>query len=259
MLIGPDSYFRKLPGDNRKQALLIDGIRYSIQMSDLAYESLKQMLGDLSLRYFQPEFKLHDEGVAVMLQAWSIIDSVHRIRCLLNQTPSLNQKEPYLRLFYDSTRTIEDMRNCVQHQTSEVEEYIKHDSTIWGVLSWCYKPDPAILKVFSFVLIPGTMFQAKEHHLVNPSGRSMSLPVGLITLSVNDMILCLSDVLGALAKLAPELETRVKSICLGKAAAGSDALVAAELDFAEAGSGVRIAQGDRLGIGVNKSSKQNAK
>jgi len=252
MLIKEDSIMRRLPGDDRKRTLFLDGIRYSLQMSEIAYDALRQSAIDLSSRFLLPNFKLGDAGASMMLCAWSIIDSVNRIRCILNQLPGLKKHEPYLRIFLDKTGVMEEMRNYVQHQTTEVEEYIKHDSTIWGVLGWVYKQDPSNTKVFSFVLIPGTIFEAKEHPFVNPSGRKTGLPVGLITLSVNEKVVCLSAVLDELQNLTSELEARVKSWFEGKPAAGSDVLVVAELEFSGKGMGVHIAAGDKLGVGVKK-------
>ncbi len=253
MLIKQDSIFRRLPGDARKQTLFLDAIRYSLQMSELAYDSLRRVAQDLSNRFLMPDFKLRDEGVSMMLCAWSIIDSVNRIRCILKQVPGLKQNAPYLRIFFDKSSVVENLRNYVQHQTTGVEEYIKHDSTIWGVLGWTYKQDPSSVKMFSFAFIPGTIFEAKEHPLVDPFGRMMQLPVGLITLSVNEKTVCLSDILDDLKKLADELEAKLKLWFDGKSAAGSDVLAVAEFDFSEQSSGVHIVAGDKLGIEVKQN------
>ena len=253
MLIHESSIFRHLPEKARKETLLLDGIRYSLEMSDFAYKFLKDIATDLSIRFFQQCFKTGDGGTAMVLFAWSIVDSVDRLRNMLRHTRTFNSKEPYIKTFLDKTNIVRELRNKIQHQPGKIDEYIKYDSTIIGVLGWVHLENTSSTRVLSFTFIPGTVFDAKEHSMVNPSGRQLQPPVDLLTLSVNEKVLCLSELFEELKILTQNLESALNLLFHGKPNSGSDALVVAEMDFSGKGKGDRFVAGDKLGIGVKTS------
>lgn len=79
MIIGDESPLRRLPGQlDRKQMLYLDGIRYSIEMADLAHLRLQQTLLDLA-NHSNDSDPVHLYFVAAVQDAWSIVDSVHRL------------------------------------------------------------------------------------------------------------------------------------------------------------------------------------
>ncbi|KJS82607.1 MAG: hypothetical protein JM58_14730 [Peptococcaceae bacterium BICA1-8] len=84
MIIGDDSPLRHLPSVlNPRQILLLDGIRYSVDMADIAYTRLFNSLTYVSINHNSKEFDFSIFSHA-FLDAWSVIDSVNRMRSLLS-------------------------------------------------------------------------------------------------------------------------------------------------------------------------------
>jgi len=74
MIIGPDSPLRRLPTAlDRKQALFLDGIRFSVEMADLAYQRLRHTL--LNFESSFDRSAAYSPGVVAMIDAWVIIDN----------------------------------------------------------------------------------------------------------------------------------------------------------------------------------------
>lgn len=86
-----------------KQALFIEGIRVSIEMADLAHQRLQGILPLLSS--MQPINQEPHPSVSAMLDAWSIVDSLHRLRGLMRHMPGIQKRDrvPPIRAFFDVT------------------------------------------------------------------------------------------------------------------------------------------------------------
>jgi len=86
VIIGQESVLRRIPAAlARTQSLFIEGIRFSIEMADLAHSRLRETLPPLS-RMENPVGE-SPSSVSAMLDAWSIVDSLHRLRGLLRHMP----------------------------------------------------------------------------------------------------------------------------------------------------------------------------
>src|SRR5688572_10074319 len=134
MIIGPDSSLRKLSVNlDPKQRLYFDGIRYSVEMADLAHIRLKQTLNDLSTNRDKLAGLHYRHFVPAVLDTWSIIDSVHRLRGLIRQTPGIKQKSPGLKVFDQQSSIIDDLRNSVQHLNHTIENLLRESLPVWGV------------------------------------------------------------------------------------------------------------------------------
>lgn len=117
MIITPDSALIKIPSAvSRKQALFVEGIRFSIEIADLAHLRLQSTL-PLLTRGGQhlPEDRL---TASAMLDAWSIVDSsLHRLRGLLKHMPGIQKRDRIVpfREFLDVTDKVAELRNTIQH------------------------------------------------------------------------------------------------------------------------------------------------
>src|SRR5438034_7730738 len=107
MLINENSPLRRLPKDlNPKQAQFCDGVRFTAEMADLAYQQL--------LTNLPPVSGLDSKNMRVsaappFLFAWSIIDSAHRLRGLVQNFPKLAKKNqsPAFRNFVEKAEAVE--------------------------------------------------------------------------------------------------------------------------------------------------------
>jgi hypothetical protein len=135
MIIEDDSPFHQLPAAlNRKQTLFLDGIRYSVEMADLAHSRLQAAL----LQHTQ-NVESASEGAtgehylhtAAFQDAWSIVDSLHRLRGLLSQMPGVKQNAPPLQVFRRQTDVVEDLRNGVQHLNHHIDALVAQKLPTW--------------------------------------------------------------------------------------------------------------------------------
>ena len=73
------------------------------------------------------------------MDAWTIIDAVHRLRALLRQIPGVSRSpknSPKLRIFMDRTEIVEELRKHVQHLDQEVHSMAARSEPILGVVRW---------------------------------------------------------------------------------------------------------------------------
>ena len=170
MFIDEISPFRRIPNQtNRKQMLFFDGIRYSVEMADLAHERLRETLYEIAQSPHAPEPNPHDFASAV-LDAWSIVDLVHRLRGLLEQAPGIQQKSPPLLSFMKKTADVEKLRNSVQHLNQQIHKIADLNIPVWGALSWAARLDPELKSIWTCTLVAGTFFERTEP-LVDPRGK----------------------------------------------------------------------------------------
>jgi len=223
MIIGKDSPLNRLPSNlDRRQTLFFDGIRYSLEMADTAYERLVRTLLSLVPGDKSSQNRLDQTVTSAMLDAWSLIDSVHRLRVLLKRTPRLKQKLPWLAVFYKATEEVDELRNIAQHLDVEIPNFIINDSPIWGVFTWLVATKQTNDVVFfSCLLVAGTLAKT-EHRLINPAGLTMHAPVDRVTLTVNGHSVCLSTVMGQLPAVVSPIEKALAEQCEGLPHAGAD-------------------------------------
>lgn len=156
-LIPHDSPLHKLPTSlDRRMILFLDGIRYSFQIFELASTRLSHTLEDLSFIDQNP-VELNSRIASAISDAWTMIDSTHRLRELFQQIPGLRRKEPKLQLFMRRTAITEDLRNFFQHFRNEIDAFVDHSMPLWGAISWIYT-DKKTGEEQNFSIMPGTFF-----------------------------------------------------------------------------------------------------
>ena len=230
MLIGDDSPLRQLPsGLNIKQTLFLDAIRYCVEMADMSHCRLQQTLTELTSK-FKSEKETTNIGTAslhALSDAWSIIDSVNRLRTLLNQMPYLKKKSPGLISFSKQTEVVEELRNIFQHLNHEIDNLIQNKSTAFGILNWVVPFDSSAKRCYICSLQPGTIFN-RGFPLINPAGKCIAYPIDMITLIAGGKTVCLSDVMNHVSKLISSLENGLGKQIKELLQAGTDLLIILE-------------------------------
>ena len=234
MIIGKDSPLRHLPKKlNAKQTLFLDAIRYCIEMADASYLSLKGTLQTLTSQYpRQPDASiLGPSTVKALIDAWSIIDTINRLRNLLDRMPGVKKKSPGFILFLKQTNGVEDLRNIIQHLDSEIDGLIATNSAVLGTLSWAIALDPTGERILSCVLRPGTLLSPTAPFPF-PAG-NVQFPIDRITLSAGNKSVCLSDTMIHLAKFASSTERELQKQFKELSAATADVLLILEINMGE--------------------------
>jgi hypothetical protein len=157
VLVSTESLLRRVPVDvETRTVLFIDGIRYSIETLDLAYERLRDTLSAFERRECAAT-SVGRKIVQAIGDAWMMIDSAHRLRELIQQMPQLKQREPQVQLFERNTRDIEDLRHFVQHFRSGIDGFVAKRMPLWGTLSWGrISPDTNVAECHT--IVPGTFY-----------------------------------------------------------------------------------------------------
>lgn len=226
MIIKKDSPFRNLPDKlNRKQILLFDGIRLSVEMIDFAYNRLYKNLSSLSAKAIDvPKQEISDACILCWIDIWNIIDSGYRLRQLLQSFPSLKQNDPILQLFYRNTEIFEKTRHIIQHIRTEIDNYIKADVPIFGVLSWVYnRKEKNKFKIFT--LSPGSFYLGvRNESLLISNGEKFKDNISKITLKVLNQSIQLDIILDRITPVISGIELNMKKQFINLPSSGSDTL-----------------------------------
>ena len=184
-----------------QRILFKDGMQYSINMANLSYFRLRADLlalskHDYSLRKENKETlskeEVHVCKISALTNAWQVVDSVNRLRELLRHapgTPGIKHDTEYDR-FFRKTENVEHLRDNIQHLNTQILQFIQDKLPAWGNLAWASKLDESD-ELLLFALVPGEIFKRNDA-LINPVGRKMTIPIGIITL-ISDKEVCLSD------------------------------------------------------------------
>lgn len=206
ILLADDSPLRALPLNlDRAQMLLLDGISTSIDMTIVAYRQLQAALLE--------HVKATDQGtssraatVVAVMNAWTVVDVVHRLRLLVRRLRGLRHG-PAVRVFLNTAQLVEPLRHAVQHLDGQIERLLHNGRPIWGSISWAYMESPDAKEFRTLLLMPGTLGPRFKLPIVNPAGREMEVPIGLVTLTAAEgQDVCLSDIVPAVRLFGIRLE-----------------------------------------------------
>lgn len=158
MLIGLASPLRRVPiGLDRRQQIVLDGLRISADTIDLC---LRRLAASLSSLPSQPVNTLEyiELACSANLDAWSIVDHIHRFTELLRQMPMVKQNLPQFQLLYRAASDAEQMRHYIQHVRNEVDTLSASGQSVWGSLTWALKRDYDAGRRTKYMLNSGTFY-----------------------------------------------------------------------------------------------------
>ena len=204
MIIKADSPFRRLPStlDGRRLRFL-DGIRYAIEMADLAHQRLRDTAHQTSVARINEQPVRHIFPL-IFLDAWSLVDSVNRLRVLLNRMDD-QRRTPEVRAFTGITARVQEVRDGVQHLDDRIDQLASQGQTVWGYVSWVAKVTPGQTWFHSVVagaIIPNmTLLET-----VYPPSRPPQPPVDQINLSAFGVTISISETMDSVGRIARTLE-----------------------------------------------------
>jgi hypothetical protein len=126
----------------RRRVFYLNGLYYSFEMADVSARRLRETVDAIAC--LQEAGNQSECDVAsALLDAWTIVDMCHRVRGLIQETPSVSKREPVIKVFFLATDKVEELRNYVQHLRSEIPKRPIPSTPIWGVVSWVPTHDQA--------------------------------------------------------------------------------------------------------------------
>jgi hypothetical protein len=208
-LFADTSPLHAMPGNlHVAQTVVLDGISTSIDATSIAYRSLQAGLLELNRAMDQHLPPSRTLTVPAVMNAWAIIDAAHRLRLLVPTLRGLKQG-PAVTSLLKSLGPTEPFRHVVQHLDQQIPQLLADRQPVWGSLSWAYMDGAEAKTIRVGLLMPGAARAPMELPVVNPLGRRIEIPIGLVTLSAAGETVCLSDIVSAVWRFAGRLERSV--------------------------------------------------
>jgi hypothetical protein len=174
-------------------------------MVDVAYQQLISQLQSVCPR---PPVNFGQRGIfaaPAFLNAWSIIDNVHRLRGLIENFPRFAKKRQAVEVrgFLESAEAVEKLRNAVQHMEGQIRASAPQGYGIWGSLSWMFRADDE--NVLSCFLTLGALMPAADIGRIAPA--MMEPGVDGVALKVGETSVDLTRLMTTIPRLVGLLES----------------------------------------------------
>jgi hypothetical protein len=158
----------------------------------------------------------HDEGgraksasvTSALADAWSIVDAIDRFAALIKLLPARDEAAANsIADYIEAVKPIRLLRNVTDHLAQRVPYLVAHKMPAMGRLRW-FTPT-SLASGRSCLLIPGTVRPANTMPLINPVGREIRLPSGLVVLEAGEYEASLCDAVGATELVVRHLEESI--------------------------------------------------
>jgi hypothetical protein len=141
----------------------------------------------------------------VFEDAWSIVDSLHRLRELLDSFPNLQKRSMTYKVFRRVTEPVEALRNHAQHLRGQLSNPELGHLPVWGTVSWLWMIDDRATHFKSGVIFAGAD-DGMLRLFLTPGGLVYHDRLDHITISTNVEKLSLSEAMRLVVQLARGLE-----------------------------------------------------
>ena len=170
----------------RKQDLCLDAIEHSFSMAEISYA---RIIGHCRAQHLKDASSEDDR---VVLDAWSFVDVVKRLRTVLVNTPGL-KSSGVLKQFLSTTDAIPNFRHHIQHIEEKVAAVAQSGRPIWGSFSWVVLAEDR--DQFAIVAyVPGRLAVTKGIPVVNPAGREFHDDIDHFEMSLEGATLNISEI-----------------------------------------------------------------
>lgn len=208
LLVPEDSPLRRPPPElSRRQVLFLDGIRYAAEMADVAYQRLFDGLKQLADSRPVPSTR---DIARVMLDAWSIVDAVHRFVDLVEGLPGLKHG-PWLRLLRDRCGDLLALRDDVQHQNERAVVVPGRPNQLWGYLSWAEVDESGQHTGGWWMASAGSEYVGDQWLFIGPNTVAATVPAGRIRLNAFGRSVYLGQCVEAAAEVVQRIGDQLKA------------------------------------------------
>jgi len=198
MLITDNSILKNLPiSVGKKQILILDSLRFVLEMIDYSYENLLVKLTQVS------ENAATRNLPEIFGYAWSIIDNSNRVVSIAKQLPWEYPDKILGHLYY-----VKEFRNTFQHLDERIDEsLLKTQSPFLGVISWAdhkfEEKQIELIQIISGNLLHGP--SAKQTfpnindcqpginniflHTVNKKGQTIETDLGILMKNLKKLVI----------------------------------------------------------------------
>ncbi len=173
MKIDKNSPFYKIPVNlEPKQIAILNAIRYATNLSFISWNQLNTVLLQIS-----KSKAIDEEKYYAFSYTWSIVDSLDRLNSLISKfINGLNNP-------FDTVPNLRLLRNTLHHSYDRIDASLQIKYPIMGTLDWVYSEEYPLTMVYCYKLASGNAAANFEFESINPVGKQITLPIGLVTLT----------------------------------------------------------------------------
>lgn len=156
MILREDSILNNLPEISKRDLLILDSLRFTIEMIDYSFENLNIKIEELSVNKNKKDFN------GLFLYCWNVIDNLGRFIFLCKQLPSDSSYK-----FLDKINHIRQIRNTYQHISERIDEsLIELKRPFFGMIKWTYH-NHITLKAENLIAISGIFYTDTSKFIVS--------------------------------------------------------------------------------------------
>lgn len=209
-----------------------EGIRYSVQIADVAYRRLVSVLADMVSAAHRGEKLAWDVHATCFGDAWTIVDGAYRLRELGERPPQGLAKRPEspspsavrYNDYIVATKHLKEMRHGIQHVDTQGPKVANDGMPVWGTLHWLTTFDGGLTGYVS-LLVAGTVLPG-EVAVQNPADvTAFADVVDHVQLVAFGQTAQLTRLRVLMSTLARELERPLAEQFSGKPLAAADSFV----------------------------------
>lgn len=206
MLFEQESVINKIPTRliETREFVMVGAIASNANMIDISWKNLMELL------MVNAEENSIEAQLNIVKEIWTIIDSGHRLRCLLEKLPGIKKKQPWYDLTIRKLKETEEFRHHIQHYDREITNILDNVLPLMGHVSWVQiLDDPK--KILTIAIVPGALRKFKGLEFVNPLGKDIHAGVNHVTYYVGNLKINLSTLHDRLLEFIPEFEKHIES------------------------------------------------
>jgi|GEM_PF-6138311 len=230
-LISSSSALRHIPLHvDSEDKVVLDGIRYSLEIADRAYRRLRETLWKVSSDRKSDHVERY---VDIISDAWMVVDSLNRLHTLCD-SDCIYLDHDYCRNYADALKPVVILRNANQHIKGRLGKIVADKESAWGAIAWttCTTNPPTRAETHCFVA--GTA-RTTDLQLPEPPERPFYMPVDGIVLRASKSEAFLSDLMLLTVEFVAQFDLDLSSLFPGDAPHIRDAHLIGELSFNNTG------------------------
>ena len=136
-----------------------------------------------------------ERSAAPALDAWAVVDTLNRLRALINQLPGRRSNSPGLRIITSALKPVEALRHAVQHMDGEIHRVSATSLPLWGAIAWVQQGSGDALR--SRMILLGVQLGSMNVPAITPFGKEIESPGGPIELTAASTTISLTDLVKA--------------------------------------------------------------
>ncbi len=191
------------------QRRFVQGVRIAVEMAQLSSTRLRDVLEATSVEGKYPGDAWPAQSASVFLDAWSLVDSIHRLRELLRAFPNMSKRGGLLKVFLQATSGVRTLRNHVQHLGGDLVNRDLGHLPVWGIIGWIWTINGSHTRFRSGVITAGADANMLRPILL-PMDRVFHDPLDHITLSVGGDQINLSEAMRLVIRLGRAMEEQLR-------------------------------------------------